>query len=159
VVLIGAAGRQLAADIAKRLGKERKDSLAADEGLGRVREAMGGCQVCMSGDPLDYLRLRLLLVEADANDKATVKKAKDHLGAVRKLDPIGASAVGLKVERDAASVSLVIPKQALDASPESWAKMRDMFAFVDDPAITEAGAAPGKPDKPVKPEKPAKKAK
>lgn len=156
VVIIGAGGRNLASDIARFLGKTRKDSLARSDGLERVRESMGGCQICVAGDPLEYLRLRLTLLRATAEDKGVSKKATAKLRQLRKLESLGEPSAGLKVEREAASVAVVIPKKAAYAPTDAWAALREMFEFVDDPTQPETPPT-AKPSKPGKGQKKGQK--
>lgn len=132
VMIIGAGGRKLASDISGSLGKARKDSLAQHAGLEEVRKTMGGCQICIAGDPVDYLRLRMLLLQ-DNGDKAVSKTAKANLANLKKLEKLGESSGGLKIEPDAASVALVIPTKTLYASAETWAKVQELFRWVEDP--------------------------
>jgi hypothetical protein len=136
VVIIGAGGRKLASDISGSLGKTRKDSLAQSLGLEQVRKSMGGCQICLAGDPLDYLRLRMLLLQ-DGGDKALAKTIKSNLDTLRKLEKLGESSAGLKVEREAAAASLVLPKKTLHASADTLAKVRELFGFVENPTVAQ----------------------
>jgi hypothetical protein len=132
IIVVGAGGRKLASDISASLGKTRKDSLAQSAGLEGVRKAMGGCQICIAGDPLDYLRLRMLLLQDQ--DKALAKSVKPKLAELRKIEQLGESSAGLKVERDAASVAFVIPQKTIYAPVDTWTRVRELFRFVDNPA-------------------------
>ncbi|MCH9682302.1 MAG: hypothetical protein K0V04_12760 [Deltaproteobacteria bacterium] len=138
ILAIGAGARSLVTDIAKSLGKTRKSSLAQHAGLGALRQSMGGCQVCIAGDPLDYLRFRLMLVRDDADDKAVVKKAGEKMYGLSKVASVGDSAFGIKVQADTASVGLVVPQGTLYAPRASVETMIEINSFVDDPQTVDA---------------------
>jgi len=112
VLAIGAGAKALVTDVAKNAGKPRKDSLAQHEGLQGLRKSMGGCQICMAGDPLEYFRFRLLLVRDDATDKAIVKQATGHMATLGKVASIGMPGFGIKVEPEQAALGLVVPQAA-----------------------------------------------
>jgi hypothetical protein len=135
VMILGSGARKLAADISGSLGKSRKDSLAQSTGLEGVRKAMGGCQICIAGDPLDYLRLRMQLLQD--GEKGLAKVVKPKLAELRKLERFGESAGGLKVEREAAAVALYVPRETVYASVATWTRVRELFEFVDDPSTQQ----------------------
>ena len=156
VLAIGAGARTLVTDVAKADGKPRKNSLAQHEGLQGLRKAMGGCQICMSGDPLGYFHFRLLLVRDESTDKAVIKQAGDRISQLGKVSSIGYPGVGVKVEAEQAAVGMVVPQTTVFAPRSSVEKLTEINAFVSDPA--SAMAAKEEPKKPAAEKKPAKKA-
>jgi hypothetical protein len=132
VLAIGAGAKALVTDVAKGGGK-RKDSLAQHAGLQNLRKAMGGCQICMSGDPLDYFRFRLLLLRDEATDKAVIKQAGTHMSQLGKVSPLGQPGAGIKVESEKAAASLVIPQSTMFAPRASVEKLTAINSFVSDP--------------------------
>jgi len=135
VLAIGAGARTIVTDVAKNLGKDRKQSLAQHAGLQRLRESMGGCQVCMSGDPLAYFRFRLMLLRDGSDDKAVVKEVGQQMNALKKVSPIGLPGAGVKVESERGGFGLVVPQATLFAPPTSVETLSDVLEFVDDPEV------------------------
>jgi hypothetical protein len=129
VLAIGAGAKALVADVA-RPGKQ---SLAQHAGLQGLRKSMGGCQICMSGDPLAYFRFRLLLVRDETTDKTVSKQASERMAQLGKLSPIGEPGVGVKVEAEKAAVGLVVPQATLFAPRAAVEKLGEINRFVDDP--------------------------
>lgn len=166
VLAIGAGAKALVTDVAKNAGKPRKDSLATHAGLVALRKSMGGCQICVSGDPLGYYRFRLLLVRDESTDKAVVKQAGDRMAKLAKIASIGMPGFGVKIEPQQAAVGLVVPQATVFAPRASVEKLADINAFVDDPESAmaakkeEAPSAGAKKPEGKKPEgkKPAAKA-
>lgn len=144
IMAIGAGARAVVTDVAKSLGKTRKSSLAQHTGLENLRKSMGGCQICTSGDPLDYLRFRLILVRDDAEDKAVVKKAGEHMYTLSKVGSIGEVGAGIKVEAEAASFGMTIPQSTIYAPRASVEKLTTINDFVDDPEIADSKPAVAK---------------
>ncbi len=140
VVAIGAGAQALVADVAKSLGGSRRRSLAQNQGLEVLRKSMGGCQVCVISDPLAYFRFRLMLVRDGAEDKKVVKKASEKLYGLSKLSSIGQGGVGLKIEAEAASMGLVVPKTTLFAPADTIKALREINEFVGDPGSGTSSA-------------------
>lgn len=149
VLAIGAGAKTLVTDVARNAGKPSKDSLAQHDGLAALRKSMGGCQICMSGDPQDYFRFRLLLVRDETTDKAVAKQATDRLTQLGKMASIGMPGFGIKVEAEKAAVGLVVPQATLFAPPASVDKLEEINQFVDDP---ESAMAAKKEEAATKPE-------
>ncbi len=133
ILAIGAGARSLVTDVAKSMGKVRKNSLAQHSGLEALRKSMGGCQICVAGDPLDYLRFRLMLVRDDAQDKAIVKKAGEKMYGLSKVRSIGEVAMGLKVQAEDASLGMLVPQGTLFAPRASVETLVEINEFVDSP--------------------------
>jgi hypothetical protein len=144
-VVIGANTKRVAGDIAKGLAKPRPSSLAQDEGLARVRKTMGGCQICLAGDPLQYFRLRLVLERDGTTDKARAKETKAALGRLAKVKAVGASSAGLRVERERAAFGLVVPASTMFAPAETVVALREIHGVIEQ---TEPAAPPPVPRKP-----------
>jgi hypothetical protein len=157
VVVIGAAAKKVAGDIAKGLAKPRGSSLAQDPGLARVRKSMGGCQVCLSGDPLQYFKLRLVLERDGTSDKDRAKEAKAALGRLAKLKSVGESSAGLRVERERAAFGLVVPASSVFAPADTVVALREINGVIEGiDAAPPVGPAPRKPGAtpPTKPRRP-----
>jgi hypothetical protein len=131
VLAIGAGAKTMVADVAK--GEARKTSLAQHAGLQTLRKSMGGCQICMSGDPLEYYRFRLMLLRDETTDKAVIKQAGTHMAQLGKLASIGQPGVGVKVEPEKAAVGLVIPQSTVFAPRASVERIGEINGFVSDP--------------------------
>jgi len=129
VVTIGAGGRDVMAKVASGLVKAPKSSLGDDSGLKSVRAAMGGCQVCMTGGPNEYLRFRLLLTK-DSNPEQS-KEAATKLKELAKAGDMGLFGAGVKVEKNAASLGMVVPQTFLYAGKDKAAKFMSINDFVN----------------------------
>lgn len=165
ILAIGAGARATVTDVAKSLGKARKKSLAQHAGLEGLRKSMGGCQICMAGDPLAYFRFRLMLVRDESEDKAVIKEAGVKMYELSKLGSIGYPAAGVKVQDDQASMGLVVPQATLFAPRASVETLGEINDFVDDPETAASPKEPagktgksGKSGKKADAKKPAKKA-
>jgi hypothetical protein len=158
VVTVGAGARGLATEVARGLGKTRKDSLAASQGLAQIRAAMGGCQICVAGNPNDYFEFRLLLLAAASDDKSVAKDIRAKLAKLKKVAAVGESAAGVAVRRDQAGMAVVVPESTMFASAETWKTLREVNAFLVDPSAPAAEAEPKRGSTPSgKREVPAKK--
>ncbi|MBC7973605.1 MAG: hypothetical protein H7138_01375, partial [Myxococcales bacterium] len=157
VVTMGPNAKGLAGDVMKGLGKPRKDSLAQDEGLGRLRRSMGGCQLCSAIDPVQYLRFRLTMLAA--KDKTAAKDAKASLAALKKAGKVGEPSFGVKVEAKKGALGLVLPKETLFADKSAIDAVKKAQALVDGDGATSAPPVPVS-EKPAgrkpAPKKPAK---
>ncbi len=143
IMAIGAGARGIVTDVFKNISKPRKNSLAQHAGLEGVRKAMGGCQICMAGDPLGYFRFRLMMLRDDTTDKAVIKEAGQQMYKLSKVPSIGLPGAGIKVESERGGVGISIPQATMFAPPESVKTLGTVMEFVDDPefAIAEAEAA------------------
>lgn len=144
ILAIGAGARGLVTDVAKSLGKSRKNSLAQHAGLEGVRKAMGGCQICIAGDPLAYFRFRLMLVRDGSDDKAVLKAAGKKMYDLSKVPSIGMPGFGVKVEAEQAGVGLTIPQATMFAPRKSVEALGEIADFVDDPELEVAASKPAK---------------
>ncbi|MEM9453460.1 MAG: hypothetical protein AAGF11_04725 [Myxococcota bacterium] len=142
IMAIGAGARGLVTDVAKNLGKSRSKSLATNAGLEGVRKAMGGCQICVAGDPLSYFRVRLMLARDQSDDKAVAKEAGRQIYALSKVDSFGWPGAGIKVEPDQAAMGMVIPQTSLFAPRASVEKVQAVSEFINDPQAAQAAAKP-----------------
>jgi len=129
VLAIGAGAKALVTDVAK----PGKSSLAQHAGLQGLRKSMGGCQICVSGDPLAYFRFRLLLVRDESTDKTVIKQAGERMAQLGKISSIGHPGVGVKVEAEGAAVGLVVPVSTVFAPRNAVEKLGEINSFVDDP--------------------------
>lgn len=137
VMAIGAGARTIVTDVAKSLGGSRRSSLAQHKGLEGLRKSMGGCQICVSGDPLAYFRFRLMLLRDDSTDKSLIKKAGEHMYTLSKLASIGYSGAGVRLADDAGSFGVSIPQTTVFAPRKSVEKLQTVMEFVDDPGTAE----------------------
>jgi hypothetical protein len=138
-VAIGPGAKALTIDVLKNVAKPRKSSLAQHEGLGRLRTSLGGCQICVSMDPVAYLRFRVALLAAkEAKDKTIAKRAKTSLADLKKIGSVGEPSLGVKVEAKKGALGVLIPKEAVFAKKESIAKLIEINTFVEDGAMATA---------------------
>ncbi len=128
---IGAGARSLGSDVARSLGKDRASSLASEGTLTTLREGMDGCQLCMSFDADEYLRIRLLDMQAKTTDKAKLKEIKAQLSKLGKIKGDADVGVGLRFSDKDGAAGLVIPAGTLALSKESFAGMTEVMDFVD----------------------------
>lgn len=145
VVTIGLGGRKVASEVAKNLGKAPKKSLAQDEGLQRLRETMGGCQICVSGDVEKYLDMRLQMVKASAADKKVVAQATSLRSKVAKGSDMGDPGIGLRVRPDDGAFAVVVPASLAFAPVDEWSTLQAAFEFVADPEAMAAESGGAKP--------------
>ncbi|MEX1363114.1 MAG: hypothetical protein AB1Z98_08305 [Nannocystaceae bacterium] len=138
ILAIGAGARGIVTDVAKSLGGKRKSSLANNSGLEGVRKAMGGCQICMAGDPMAYFRLRLMLVRDGSDDKAVLKAAGDGMYKLSKLPSMGMPGAGIKVEPEQAGFGISVPQTLMYAPRTTIEKLGEIAEFVDDPEVVAA---------------------
>lgn len=168
-VAIGPGAKTIAVDVLKGIAKPRKASLAQHDGLGKLRTAIGGCQVCVAFDPVSYLRFRVgLLAAKESKDKTIAKRAKASMADLKKIGNIGEPSLGVKVEAKKGALGMLVPKETMFAKKESVAKLMEINSFVEDgslappPAPTvreENGPTPRKAPPKTKPAKaPMKKA-
>ena len=130
VITIGAGGRDVLAKVARGLVKAPKNSLGTDAGLKSVRAAMGGCQVCMTGGPNEYLHFRLLLSRDTSSDKEHSKEVAKQLKELAKAGDFGLLGAGVKVEKDSASLGVVVPQSFIYAGKAKAAKFVEIHDFV-----------------------------
>lgn len=152
VVTIGPGGKKLVGDVMKGLGKPRKQSLGTHAGLQRLRASMGGCSICVSGDTVAYYKFRLALLKAK-KDADVAKKAKATLAKLGRVKEIGEPGVGVKVEKNRASVGVVIPQATLFPPKEQAAALREVITFVEGGGAIEAPPPPPA-ERPAKEPKP-----
>lgn len=131
IVAIGSGGTALMTDIAKSLGRERKTSLGDDAGLAGVRKGMGGCQVCVAGDPVQYFRFRLMLERAQTTDKKRAKELKAKMSALSKMSSIGDPGAGIRVGDDSAALGIIVPQSVLFAPRSTVERLMDINDFLD----------------------------
>lgn len=142
-VAVGAGAKAMTIDVLKNVAKPRKDSLAQHDGLGRLRTAIGGCQICIGFDPVSYLRFRVALLAAnEGKDKAIAKKAKTSLADLKKIGNVGEPSLGVRVEAKKGALGMLVPKETVFAKKESIAKLLEINSFVDDGAMSAAAPEP-----------------
>jgi hypothetical protein len=134
VLAAGPNAKSIAGDVAGSIGKARKNSLGTNGSLGKLREAMGGCQICIAFDGPDYLAYRLHLLEAEDDDKAVIKDAKKALGKISKVGEVGDAAFGVKVDPKQATAALVLPESLMFAPKETMRVLIGTNNFVDFPS-------------------------
>ncbi len=136
---VGAGARSLGSDVAGSLGKARSSSMASEGALTTLREGMDGCQLCMSFDADEYLRVRLLDMQVKTTDKAKLKEISTQLTKLGKIQGDADVGVGLRFSDKDGAAGLVIPSGTLALSKESLAGMTEVMEFVDgggDVAVT-----------------------
>ena len=123
--------------------------------LGRLRIAMGGCQICIAFDPTAYLRFRVALMVA--KDKAAAKQGKTSLAELKKVGTVGSAMVGFKVEPKQGAMGSVLPKELLFANKAAVATLKRINDLVDGGGSSSVVEAPPAPKKEPAPKKaPAK---
>lgn len=128
---IGAGARSLGSDVARSLGKDRSSSMASEGTLTTLREGMDGCQLCISFDADEYLRIRLLDMQAKTTDKAKLKEIKAQLSKLGKIKGDAEVGVGLRFSDKDGAAGLVIPGDTLSLSKESFAGMTEVMDYVE----------------------------
>lgn len=128
---IGAGARSLGSDTARSLGKERSASMASDGTLTMLREGMDGCQLCVSFDGAEYLRVRLLDMQAKTKDKAKLKDIKKHLGTLAKTKGDVVVGFGVRFSDDDGAAGLVVPADTLQLSKDTLSSLRGVFEYVE----------------------------
>lgn len=138
VVAIGAGGKAIISNVARSLGKSRSKSLAQHDGLGRLRKAMGGCQICIAGDPTAYFQFRLTHLRDTAEDKKVASAANKKLGELGRTADLGDPGMGLRVADKDASLAVVVPQTLVFAPAETTEKLNELTEFLSDPGETVA---------------------
>ncbi|MGH1342856.1 MAG: hypothetical protein ACRBN8_14940 [Nannocystales bacterium] len=128
---IGAGARSLGSDVARSLGKDRASSMASEGTLTTLRKGMDGCQLCISFDADEYLRVRLLDMQAKTKDKAQLKEIKKQLSKLGKIKGEAEVGVGLRFSDKDGAAGLVVPSSTLGLSKESFAGLSEVMDFVD----------------------------
>ncbi len=128
---IGSGARTLASDVAGSLGKDRTTSMASEGTLSSLREGMDGCQVCMSFDGGEYLRVRLLDMQAKTTDKAKLKEIKTHLGKLSKVKGEAEVGVGVRFAEKVGAAGVVVPKPTLALGKDAIATLKEVAEFVE----------------------------
>ncbi|MBV1858524.1 MAG: hypothetical protein KUG77_08940 [Nannocystaceae bacterium] len=128
---IGAGARSLGSDVARSLGKDRTSSMASEGTLTTLREGMDGCQLCISFDADEYLRVRLLDMRAKTTDKAELKEIKKQLGKLGKIKGEAEVGLGLRFSDKDGTAGLVVPTSTLALSKDSVSGLTEVMDFVD----------------------------
>ncbi len=135
-VAVGPGAKALTTDVLKGIGKPRKASLAQHDGLGKLRATMGGCQICVSMDPVSYLRFRVALMAA--KDKGAAKAAKTSMADLKKVGDVGEPSLGIKVEPKSGAMGILIPRETLFASKAAIEALMRVNNLVEGNAIEPA---------------------
>lgn len=154
VVAIGGNAAKLAGEVAKGLGKPRKDSLAQHEGLTRLRTSMGGCSICVAMDPIDYLRLRLAVHATKHTEQAKATKASQ--AAIKKIPEAADPAFGVRVEKAKGALGLMVPREVIFAEKAAIRAALDANDLVNGNTPVAAPAKPATPEEKKPAKKPAK---
>jgi|GEM_PF-1509669 len=128
---IGAGARSLGSDVARSLGKDRASSMATDGTLTTLREGMDGCQLCVTFDADEYLRVRLLDMQAKTKDKAQLKEIKKNLGKLAKVKGDVDVGAGIRFSDKDGAAGIVVPLETLKLSKESIATLKEITDFVE----------------------------
>jgi len=115
VVTIGAAARATMTTFLRGLQKPPKPNLGDDAGLVRIRGAMGGCQLCISVDAVELLRMRLAARRAVIEDRTTLREFRKANASLLKMRMDAKSSFGARIDNDRASVASVVPQSLLFA--------------------------------------------
>ena len=128
---LGAGARSLGSDVAGSLGKDRSSSMATEGTLTALRKGMDGCQLCMSFDGSEYLRVRLLDMQVKTKDKKQLGEIKKHLGALGKVKGEAEVGFGLRFSDEEGAAGLVVPTATLELPKESIATLKEVVQFVE----------------------------
>lgn len=155
-VVMGPGAKTVATTIMKGFGGKAAKTLAQHEGLADLRTSMGGCQICVSGDPVAYLRFRLAYLAA--KDKTAAKQTKAALKNLQKVGSVGSPGFGVRVDAKSGALGMLAPSQTLFASKEAVAILMDINNIVHGGGMATGAAPPVEPDRgppaksaPVKP--------
>jgi hypothetical protein len=132
---IGSGARSLASDVARSLGKERSSSLATDGMLDTLRAGMDGCQLCITFDGTEYLRVRLLDMKRTEKDKTKAKAIKAHLSKLAKIKAEVEIGAGLRFSDDNGAAGVVVPKETLALSKDNLAAFKEIVEFVESDGV------------------------
>jgi hypothetical protein len=157
-VVMGTGAKTVATNLMK--GKASK-TLAQHDGLADLRKSMGGCQICMTFDPVSYLRFRLAFLAA--KDKSAAKQVKVATKDLQKVGSVGAPGLGIRVEPKVGALGVSVPSEALFANKDAVATLQRVSDLVHGgstaapPAVVEPAPAQPKPaPKKAAPKKPKK---
>ncbi len=128
---VGAGARSVGSDVARSLGKDRGSSMASEGMLTTLREGMDGCQLCMSFDGTEYLRVRLLDMQTKTSDKAKLKDIKKHLGTLAKVKDDADVGFGVRFSDKDGAAGLVVPTGTLQMGKDSIATLKEITEFVE----------------------------
>lgn len=124
ILAMGAGARKLVANMHSR----SKPNLATDSGLALARAASGGCQICISFDPVEMTRYRLTFQRDGSGEKEQrqeLDKKLKQLAKVRLLDPeVG---IGLQVHEMQGSIGVGVPKGLILPPPQSVEQVKEML--------------------------------
>jgi hypothetical protein len=140
IVTIGAGGRGIMADVGRRLGKSSGDNLESEGGLATARKLTDGCQYCVAVDPIEVLRMLMVLQSDDPDQPATARKiARDGSSTLAKLGIEGQVSLSLRMASDEGSLGMVVPKALLFVDPAKAAKIVGLFEAIDEAKDAAAG--------------------
>jgi hypothetical protein len=148
-LVIGADSRKLATTLARGAGKGT--SLGQDKGLEHVRAAMGGCQLCVSFDPIELVRLAMSLKlekigKEDRKYAADLKSASAKLNRMKGFD--GSMGAGVRLTADRGAFGWAVDKETL-MSKQFNAELIELIEVLESPIEDDVGSDAG--PKPAKP--------
>jgi hypothetical protein len=134
IVTIGAGGRGIMADVGRRIGKPAgSDNLETEGGLAMARKLTDGCQYCVAVDPIEVLRMVLVVQSDDADQSAAARKlAREGTSSLAKLGIEGQVSLSLRMETGRGSLGMVVPKALLFVDPAKAAKIIGIFESIDE---------------------------
>lgn len=132
IVTIGAGGRGIMADVGRRISKPGTDNLETEGGLAAARQLTDGCQYCVAVDPIEVLRMVLVLQSDDPDQPAARRKlAREGTSTLAKLGIDDEVSLSLRMENDRGSLGMVVPKALLFVDPSKAAKIIGVFEAMD----------------------------
>ncbi|GEM_PF-2543598 len=114
-VAIGKGSKAIMTDIARRIGKTQANNLESAGGLAFARSLDHGCHICIAVDPVESLRLGLIM--AGLTPGYDPKTALAGLQEIRELD-LDPFALALRLEKGRGSIALGIPEDSIFGAPE-----------------------------------------
>ena len=134
ILALGPGARTIATDVIGSVGKSRSSALAGNPSLSKLRESMGGCQICVVFDGPDYLKYRLQILQRE-DDKAVVKDAKKAMGKMGKVGEVGDISLGVRAAANEAAVAVVAPESLMFSPKETVRLLLEVNEFVDAPTM------------------------
>jgi hypothetical protein len=133
IVAIGAGSRGVMAEVGRKLDKPATDSLEDAGGLALARKLTDGCQYCVAIDPVELMRMVLMIGADDPdNDAAYRKVARDGVTALAKLDLEGQVALAGRFAAQQGVFGMLVPKTLLFVDPAKLTKVIGIFEALDD---------------------------
>jgi hypothetical protein len=131
VATFGAGAQATMTTFLRGSKKPPKPSLGDDAGLVQIRAAMGGCQLCASGDPVELLRLRLAMLRGTTKDRSALREIRKATASLVKMRLDGKSSLGARIDEKSASLASVLPQTLLFAPAPEIRRLFEISALIE----------------------------